>query len=35
MQVYAGLGFAVLQPNYRGSTGYGERFRGLNRGDIS
>lgn len=29
------LGYAVLQPNYRGSAGYGERFRGLNRGDIS
>ena len=35
VQVYAGMGFAVLQPNYRGSSGYGERFRGLNRGDIS
>ena len=35
VQVYAGMGFAVLQPNYRGSTGYGQRFRGLNRGDIS
>jgi dipeptidyl aminopeptidase/acylaminoacyl peptidase len=35
IQVYAGLGIATLQPNYRGSTGYGERFRGLNRGDIS
>jgi dipeptidyl aminopeptidase/acylaminoacyl peptidase len=34
-QVFAGLGYAVLQPNYRGSTGYGERFRGLNRGYIS
>jgi dipeptidyl aminopeptidase/acylaminoacyl peptidase len=34
-QVFAGRGYAVLQPNYRGSTGYGERFRGLNRGDIS
>ena len=33
--VFNGLGYAVLQPNYRGSTGYGERFRGLNRGDIS
>ncbi|UCC74656.1 MAG: S9 family peptidase [Gemmatimonadota bacterium] len=35
VQVFAGLGYAILQPNYRGSTGYGERFRGLNRGDIS
>ncbi|MFB6248159.1 MAG: prolyl oligopeptidase family serine peptidase [Salinibacter sp.] len=34
-QVFAGLGYAVLQPNYRGSTGYGERFRNLIRGDIS
>lgn len=33
--VFNGLGYAILQPNYRGSTGYGERFRGLNRGDIS
>lgn len=35
IQVFAGLGYASLQPNYRGSTGYGERFRGLNRGHIS
>lgn len=35
IQVFAGLGYASLQPNYRGSTGYGERFRGLNRGRIS
>lgn len=35
IQVFAGLGYAVLQPNYRGSTGYGELFRSLNRGDIS
>lgn len=35
IQVFAGRGYAILQPNYRGSTGYGERFRGLNRGDIS
>lgn len=34
-QVFAGLGYAVLQPNYRGSTGYGERFRQLIRGHIS
>lgn len=25
-QVYAGRGYAVLQPNYRGSTGYGDAF---------
>lgn len=34
-QVFAGLGYATLHPNYRGSTAYGERFRGLNRGHIS
>lgn len=34
VQVFAGMGYAVLQPNFRGSTGYGARFRGLNRGDI-
>jgi dipeptidyl aminopeptidase/acylaminoacyl peptidase len=32
-QVYAGLGYAVFLPNYRGSGGAGERFRSLNRGD--
>ena len=26
-QVLAGKGYAVLQPNYRGSTGYGEQFQ--------
>jgi dipeptidyl aminopeptidase/acylaminoacyl peptidase len=26
-QVYAGAGYMVLQPNYRGSTNYGEAFR--------
>ena len=35
IHVFAGKGYAVLQPNYRGSTGYGEYFRGLNHGDIS
>jgi len=34
VQVFASMGYAVLQPNYRGSTGYGARFRGLNHGDI-
>jgi len=33
--VFNALGYAVLQPNYRGSAGYGERFRSLNRGHIS
>lgn len=33
--VFNALGYATLQPNYRGSAGYGERFRGLNRGHIS
>jgi dipeptidyl aminopeptidase/acylaminoacyl peptidase len=26
-------GYAVLEPNYRGGTGYGEKFRNLNVGD--
>jgi dipeptidyl aminopeptidase/acylaminoacyl peptidase len=26
VQVYAGKGYAVLKPNYRGSTGYGDTF---------
>ena len=26
-QVYAGAGYVVLRPNYRGSTNYGEKFR--------
>jgi dipeptidyl aminopeptidase/acylaminoacyl peptidase len=34
VQVFSSLGYAVLQPNFRGSTGYGKRFRGLNHGDI-
>jgi dipeptidyl aminopeptidase/acylaminoacyl peptidase len=31
-QFYANRGFAVLQPNFRGSTGYGKRF--LNAGNL-
>jgi len=34
IQVFNSMGYAVLQPNFRGSTGYGKRFRGLNHGDI-
>ena len=34
IQVFSSMGYAVLQPNFRGSTGYGKRFRGLNHGDI-
>ena len=34
VQVFNSMGYAVLQPNFRGSTGYGQRFRGLNQGDI-
>jgi dipeptidyl aminopeptidase/acylaminoacyl peptidase len=32
-QVYAGKGYAVFKPNYRGSTGYGDEFlREMSRG---
>ena len=34
VQVFSSMGYAVLQPNFRGSSGYGKRFRGLNHGDI-
>ncbi|MCL6521379.1 MAG: S9 family peptidase [Firmicutes bacterium] len=33
VQWWAGLGYLVLQVNYRGSTGYGERFCEVIRGD--
>ena len=33
-QAYLDHGFAVLAPNYRGSTGYGAAFRETLRGDI-
>jgi dipeptidyl aminopeptidase/acylaminoacyl peptidase len=29
-QVYAGAGYAVLKPNYRGSSSYGEEFNAIN-----
>jgi dipeptidyl aminopeptidase/acylaminoacyl peptidase len=32
-QVYAGAGYAVLMPNYRNSTNYGERFEIESQGD--
>jgi dipeptidyl aminopeptidase/acylaminoacyl peptidase len=33
-QYLVSLGFVILQPNIRGSTGYGSRFRDLNLRDI-
>jgi len=30
IQVYAGAGYVVLRPNYRGSSGYGEAFENIN-----
>lgn len=32
-QVYAGAGYAVLMPNYRNSTNYGQRFKTESQGD--
>lgn len=32
-QVYAGAGYAVLMPNYRNSTNYGEQFKVESQGD--
>lgn len=34
VQVFAANGFAVLQPNFRGSSGYGQRFIDADRGDF-
>ena len=34
VQLFAAHGFAVLQPNFRGSTGYGLKFLDANRGDF-
>ncbi len=34
VQFLANRGYAVLQPNYRGSEGYGEGFAGLGEGQI-
>jgi dipeptidyl aminopeptidase/acylaminoacyl peptidase len=33
-QMWAAEGYAVLQPNFRGSDGYGDAFGQANRGDI-
>jgi dipeptidyl aminopeptidase/acylaminoacyl peptidase len=33
-QMWAAEGYAVLQPNFRGSDGYGDAFSQANRGDI-
>ncbi len=32
-QIYAGAGYAVLMPNYRNSTQYGEKFKTESQGD--
>jgi dipeptidyl aminopeptidase/acylaminoacyl peptidase len=32
MQYFVGLGYAVVAPNFRGSSGYGKRFTELNDG---
>ncbi len=34
VQFFAGQGFAVFQPNFRGSTGYGLKFLDANRNDL-
>jgi dipeptidyl aminopeptidase/acylaminoacyl peptidase len=33
-QVFAAQGYAVLQPNFRGSAGYGQAFLDADRGDL-
>ncbi len=33
VQFLANRGYGVFQPNYRGSSGYGQRFRALGRGE--
>ncbi len=33
-QVFASRGYAVLQPNFRGSTGYGDAFENAGEGEI-
>jgi dipeptidyl aminopeptidase/acylaminoacyl peptidase len=34
VQLFAASGYAVLQPNFRGSTGYGQKFIDADRGDF-
>jgi dipeptidyl aminopeptidase/acylaminoacyl peptidase len=34
VQLFAARGYAVLQPNFRGSTGYGQKFIDADRGDF-
>jgi dipeptidyl aminopeptidase/acylaminoacyl peptidase len=34
VQVFAANGYAVLQPNFRGSSGYGQKFIDADRGDF-
>jgi dipeptidyl aminopeptidase/acylaminoacyl peptidase len=34
IQVFAGAGYAVFQPNYRGSAGYGQAFIDADRNDL-
>jgi dipeptidyl aminopeptidase/acylaminoacyl peptidase len=34
VQVFAANGYAVFQPNFRGSTGYGQKFIDADRGDF-